>query len=329
MTRAERAERRERIPVAAAADFGDIDRDRDVLAARAVVVAEALGFLHDADDVGERRPSPPTCACARGSSVSTGVTMPELHPAVSGAKHAGSSADDEAPVRARVPRRAGRSRSGGPSIGDDAEHADGDGAGLRRGGGDRVVLGPHVADQVGDLAATRDRSPFTSGEVATPSSRTIVAAAGSGHEIVDVGVDADGDEVVVGPRLRDRVADVVEQAAERTLAALRTSRPRGCRRTRRTRFGSCGRGARCLRRKSCDSRAPRIRRSRREPDGGADRPAAPRATARDNDGPASRLPTAARSRSQRSRGSSSTSPDSSASIGGCRDVDVPRIAARP
>ena len=53
--RAERAERRERVVVAAAADVGDVDRHRDVLAARAVVVAEPLGLLHDRDDVGEGR----------------------------------------------------------------------------------------------------------------------------------------------------------------------------------------------------------------------------------------------------------------------------------
>ena len=58
--RAERTERRERVVVAAAAHLGDVDRNRDVLAARAVVVAEPVGLLHDGDDVGERAPSPPT-----------------------------------------------------------------------------------------------------------------------------------------------------------------------------------------------------------------------------------------------------------------------------
>ena len=38
-------------------------------------------------------------------------------------------------------------------LGDDAEQPDRDRAGLRRRRGDRVVLGPHVADEVGELAA--------------------------------------------------------------------------------------------------------------------------------------------------------------------------------
>ncbi len=53
--RAECTERRERIEVTAAAHFGDVDGHGDVLAARAVVVTEPVGLLHDRDDVGERR----------------------------------------------------------------------------------------------------------------------------------------------------------------------------------------------------------------------------------------------------------------------------------
>ena len=53
--RGEVAERRKRIPVAAAPFRGDVDGDDDVFAAGAVVVAEPLGFLDDVDDLLERR----------------------------------------------------------------------------------------------------------------------------------------------------------------------------------------------------------------------------------------------------------------------------------
>ncbi len=49
----ERAERRERIPIPCTAGLRDVDRDRDVLGAGAVVVAEPLGLLHDRDDIRE------------------------------------------------------------------------------------------------------------------------------------------------------------------------------------------------------------------------------------------------------------------------------------
>ena len=78
--RAERTERRERVVVAAAAHRGDVDGHRDVLAARAVVITETFGFLHDRHDVGEVGRLLPVRVRARQKR-ETGGDDAELHSA--------------------------------------------------------------------------------------------------------------------------------------------------------------------------------------------------------------------------------------------------------
>ena len=66
--RRDEPERRQRIPIPTTASFRHVDRDRDVFAAREVVVAEPLGFACDVDDVGERAGLLPARVRAAGAS---------------------------------------------------------------------------------------------------------------------------------------------------------------------------------------------------------------------------------------------------------------------
>ena len=75
--RREVAERRERVPVRAAADARDVDRHRDVLAARAEVVPEPLGLDDDLRHLVDPGRLLPTSVRA-GSRVTTGVTIPSF-----------------------------------------------------------------------------------------------------------------------------------------------------------------------------------------------------------------------------------------------------------
>ncbi|MDQ1532674.1 MAG: hypothetical protein QOF28_435, partial [Actinomycetota bacterium] len=63
--RGDETERRQRIPIPTTARLGHVDRDRDVFAAREMVISEAFGFECDVDDVGERARLLPTRVRAR------------------------------------------------------------------------------------------------------------------------------------------------------------------------------------------------------------------------------------------------------------------------
>jgi len=64
--RSQESERRERIVVARAAHGGHVVRDRDVLAAGHVVIAQAVGSHADTRDLGRPCPGLPCCVVVGG-----------------------------------------------------------------------------------------------------------------------------------------------------------------------------------------------------------------------------------------------------------------------